>query len=130
MDWLAVRAGMEMGFAVAGAEAEPEAAVLGAGFAGAVAAWVPFAVAGGLSRRWPSADRPAAMLVFPAVAGANSVLLAGTSLRNEAKIWLASGCFHRTFAVSPGTTWPRGMFGIVKKAILLDGIPRSDCPRL
>ena len=61
---------------------------------------------------------------------ANSELLAGTSLRNEAKIWLSSGCVHSTFAVSPGTTSPRGKFGSVKNAILLDGMAAQRLPQV
>src|SRR5689334_11859213 len=115
--------GLALGLAVG---AGPTAAVpLAVGVAVGVAVRVLLAVLDGLSRRCPPADRPAATLVwFPAVP-ANSVLLAGTSSRNEAKIWPDSGCFHSTFAPSP-----RGTFGIVKNAILLDGMPRSDCPRL
>jgi hypothetical protein len=52
----------------------------------------------------------------------NKLLLAGTSSRNEAKIWLSSGSVHRTFAVSDGTTSERGYVGSVKKAILFDGM--------
>src|SRR5487761_91505 len=109
MDWLPVRARM--------------LTWLKAGLADGVACFT-----GGVVVRVP--DRPAATLGFrPDGDGANSVLLAGTSLRNEAKIWLSSGCVHMTFAVSPGTTSPRGKFGMVKKAILLDGMLRSDSPR-
>ena len=32
-----------------------------------------------------------------------SELLAGTSSRKEAKIWLSSGCVHRMFAVAVGS---------------------------
>src|ERR1700733_14945185 len=101
------------------------------GVVDAVARGVPDGVAlgvlDGLCTCWPSAARPTAMPVFvPVVSGGNRVLLAGTSLRNEAKIWLSSGCVHRTLAVLPGSS----SLGTVKKAILLDGMPRSDCPRL
>src|ERR1700733_7187959 len=99
-------------------------------FAVGLAEGVGFAlgVVDAASGRWPSA---ATLAVLPGAAGdANNVLLAGTSSRNEAKIWSSSGCVHRTFAVSPGTTSPRGKFGMVKKAILPDGMPRSDSPRL
>ena len=59
----------------------------------------------------------------------NSEALAGTSLRNARKIWLSSGCVHRTLAVSPGTTSPRGKFGSVKKAMSFVGMARRLCPR-
>jgi hypothetical protein len=72
---------------------------------------------------------PAAALLCQAGWAANRELLAGTSSRNEAKIWLSSGYVHSTFAVSPDTTSPRGKFGRVKNAILSGGTPRSDCPR-
>ena len=68
--------------------------------------------------------------VVPDADELNSALLAGTSLLNEAKIWLSSGCVHSTLAVSLGTCSLRGKFGSVKKAILSVGIERSDCPRL
>src|SRR5215469_1552087 len=38
----------------------------------------------------------------------NSAGLAGTSPENDLKIAASSGCVHSTFAVSPGTTSPRG----------------------
>src|ERR1700727_878342 len=113
MDWLAVRAWMVTGLDVGvGVAADPAAPMAG---------WA-----------WPSGV-PTAMLVgavdgfaFPTVFVCafelNSVLLAGTSSRNDAKILLSSGCVHTTFATSPGTTSPRGKFGSVKKAILLFGL--------
>src|ERR1700733_3039221 len=63
------------------------------------------------------------------VVAPNSELLAGTSWRKVAKISLSSGWVPTTFALSNGTTSERGKFGSVKKAIWLDGMPRSDCPR-
>jgi hypothetical protein len=80
----------------------------------------------------PLADGPTRCAPADVMVGgaeSNSVLLAGTSSANEAKISLSSGCVHSTLAVSPGTASPRGKLGIVKKAILSDGIERSDCPR-
>src|ERR1700733_2310494 len=120
MDWFAVSAWLATGPAV------PVA--VGLGFADAVGVEpddpdgvVPLP-ADGVSRCEP--DDVVMGAVEP-----NSVLLAGTSSRNEAKISLSSGCVHSTFAVSPGTRSPRGKFGIVKKAILSAGMERSDSPR-
>jgi hypothetical protein len=97
MDWLAVRAWIETGLAVELA--------LGLGLtlrlALALALGLALALAAPLSVT-------AFLAVFLAVDGAKRVLLAGTSLRNEAKISLSSGCVHSTFAVSEGTTSERG----------------------
>src|SRR5262249_59285598 len=122
MFWLAVRAWIVTGAALAVAAARAFAA----GLTVAVGAELGLA-----ARLVPS--RGAATLSPSAVCragwAANKDLVAGTSSRNEAKIWLACGCVHSTFAVSPGTTSPRGKFGRVKNAIFRDGTPRSDCPR-
>src|SRR5215469_5515609 len=118
MFWLAVRAWIVPGVALAlaaGLTVALEAV-------GGLAPWLALA-------RGAATLSPAAVLGCPAGSAANRELLAGTSSRNEAKIWLSSGCVHSTFAVSPGTTWPRGKFGRVKNAILADGTSRSDCPR-
>src|ERR1700722_11934632 len=103
MDWLAVRSWIATELAVPLGEAltvgcaavdEPAVAELAAGLADAVA------VAEAVTSREPAA-------VVDEV-GPNSVLLAGSSSRNEAKISSSSGSVHNTFAVSLGTTSPRG----------------------
>jgi hypothetical protein len=132
MDWLAVRAemaGLAVPLALAAgvlALAEPVAAGELAVAELVAAELVAAAVAEGVTS-WglSSVSGTEAPVDDP-----NKVLLAGTSSRNEAKILLSSGCVHRTLAVSEGTTSERGMFGIVKKAILSDGMPRSDSARL
>src|SRR5262249_27598122 len=118
MFWLAVRAWIVTGAALALAAGRTLAlgAVLG------LAAWL-------VLPRGAATLSPAAVPARRVGWGANRELLAGTSSRNEAKIWLSSGCVHSTFAVSPGTTSPRGKFGRVKNAILSGGTSRSDCPR-
>src|SRR5215468_4757719 len=123
MFWLAVRAWIVTGAALAlaaGLMVAPGAAL-------ALAAWLTVALGAVLGlAAWPVLPRGAATLSPAAVPAprvgwvANRALLAGTSSRNEAKIWLSPGCVHSTFAVSPGTTSPRGKFGRVKKAILSD----------
>jgi hypothetical protein len=127
MDWLAVRAWMvtelEVGLDDAVGVAEGEAlglAVLDGVLEGLTRCGLS-SVSGAEEFAGVAFD---SAVVDPAPCS-NSVLLAGTSLRNEAKIALSSGCFHKTLALSP-----RGTFGIVKKAILLLGMPRRDWPRL
>ena len=123
MLWLAVRAW---------SDTEGEGVEVVPGVAEAVAVALPVGVGLGVAEL-PPVPLVAGTLVATCGKGGgvgpNSVELAGTSLENEVKISSSSGCVHSTFAVSEGTTSERGKVGTVKKAILLDGMPRSDCPR-
>lgn len=104
MFWLAVRAdGMGSDGVAVGCGVGPE---LAEGVADAAPPG-PDAVLPGVAEADPAA--PDGLTDgLPEAVTANSDWLAGTSSRNDWKIWLSSGCVHSTLAVSVGTASDRG----------------------